>query len=59
MNENKIIELPVKNNTDEEPSIEIKKAEKHSNTSNPIYKKMLEFHHSKIGDKLSIKDILR
>ena len=30
-----------------------------SNVSNPIYKKMLAFHHAKIGEKLSVKDILR
>ena len=59
MNENKIVELPVKNKAVEETSIENKKSEVYSNTSNPIYKKMLEFHHAKIGEKLSIKDILR
>lgn len=26
--------------------------------SNPIYKNMLNFHNSKIGDKLTIKDLL-
>lgn len=59
MNENKIIEFPVKNKTAQESSNEEKKAVTYSNTSNPIYKKMLEFHHAKIGDKLTIKDILR
>lgn len=27
--------------------------------TNPIYKQLLQFHHAKIGEKLSIKDILR
>ena len=27
--------------------------------TNPIYRKMLSFHNSKIGEKLSISDLLR
>ncbi len=27
--------------------------------TNPIYRKMLTFHNSKIGEKLSISDLLR
>lgn len=30
-----------------------------SGQTNPIYKKMLEFHNSKIGDKFSVRDLLR
>lgn len=28
-------------------------------STNPIYKNMLKFHHSKIGEKMAIKDLLR
>lgn len=31
----------------------------HPNQSNPIYKKLAKFCNEKIGDKLSVKDLLR
>lgn len=31
----------------------------HPNQTNPIYKKLMQFHNEKIGDKWSIKDLLR
>jgi hypothetical protein len=30
-----------------------------SPVSNPIYKTLLSFHHTNIGEKLSVQDILR
>ena len=31
----------------------------HSNQTNPIYKKLAQFNNVKIGDKWSIKDLLK
>ncbi len=31
----------------------------HPNQTNPIYKKLADFNNAKIGDKWSIKDLLR
>ena len=57
MNENKIVRLQVLDKVAETPVEE--KTVKTYNTSNPIYKNMLAFHHAKIGEKLTISDILR
>lgn len=58
MNENKIIRLQVLDKV-EETVVEETATPKYTNVSNPIYKKMLAFHNAKIGEKLSISDILR
>ena len=57
MNENKIVRLQVLDKVTETPVEE--KTVKSYNVSNPIYKKMLAFHNTKIGEKLTISDILR
>ena len=57
MNENKIVRLQVLDKVTETPVEE--KTVKSYNVSNPIYKKMLAFHNAKIGEKLTISDILR
>ena len=57
MNENKIVRLQVLDKVEETPVEE--KTVKTYNASNPIYKNMLAFHHAKIGEKLTISDILR
>lgn len=57
MNENKVIKLQVLDKV-ETPVVE-EKTVKTYNASNPIYKNMLAFHHAKIGEKLTISDILR
>lgn len=57
MNENKIVRLQVLDKV-ETPVVE-EKTVKTYNASNPIYKNMLAFHHAKIGEKLTISDILR
>lgn len=31
----------------------------HPNQTNPIYKKLMTFKNSKIGEKLSVKDLLK
>lgn len=31
----------------------------HPNQSNPIYKNLMKFHNSKIGEKFSVRDLLR
>lgn len=58
MNENKVIRLQVLDKV-EETVVEETATPKYTNVSNPIYKKMLAFHNAKIGEKLSISDILR
>ena len=58
MNENKVVKLQVLDRTTETP-IKEEKTTKTYNASNPIYKNMLAFHHAKIGEKLTISDILR
>ncbi len=57
MNENKIVRLQVLDKVTEAPVEE--KTVKTFNASNPIYKNVLNFHHAKIGEKLTISDILR
>ena len=57
MNENKIVKLQVLDKVTETPVEE--KTVKSYNVSNPIYKKMLAFHNAKIGEKLTVSDILR
>lgn len=57
MNENKIVRLQVLDKVETAPVEE--KTVKTYNASNPIYKNMLAFHHAKIGEKLTISDILR
>ena len=59
MNENKIVRLQVLDKVETAPVVEEKATAKYSNVSNPIYKKMLAFHNAKIGEKLTISDILR
>jgi len=55
MNEN-VIKLQIKENKETDV---VEKVNQTVLQSNPIYKKMLAFHHAKIGEKLSISDILR
>lgn len=38
---------------------QVKPKIEHPNQSNPIYKKLMNFKNAKIGDKWSIKDLLR
>ena len=57
MNENKIVRLQVLDKV-ETPVVE-EKTVKSYNVSNTIYKKVLAFHNAKIGEKLTISDILR
>ena len=60
MSDNKVIKLQVLDKTETTEKVEEKVTTPPvTNVSNPIYKKMLAFHHAKIGDKLSVKDILR
>jgi hypothetical protein len=54
----KVLEKPVQN-LDETVEKQIKPKISHSNQTNPIYKNLAKFINSKIGEKLSIKDILR
>lgn len=58
MNENKIVRLQVLDKV-ETPVVEEKTVKTYNNVSNPIYKKILAFHNAKIGEKLTISDILR
>ena len=44
---------------DEVVEEQIKPEIKHANHTNPIYKNLAKFNNSKIGEKLSVKDILR
>lgn len=63
MDEKNILKLRVLEKTeqmlDEIVEEQVKPKFSHPNQSNPIYKKMLEFHNSKIGEKFSVKDLLR
>lgn len=56
MNDKKVVRLQVLDKV--ETPVE-EKTVKTYNASNPIYKNMLNFHHAKIGEKLTISDILR
>lgn len=66
MNDNEITKLRVLENSSIELSEnenEVKpKAERkisHPNQTNPIFKKLAQFNNAKIGEKLSVKDLLR
>lgn len=59
MSENKVIRLQVLDKVTETPVVEEKATKSYNNASNPIYKNVLAFHHAKIGQKLTISDILR
>lgn len=39
--------------------VEEKNVQTYSTQTNPIYKNLMKFHHAKIGEKLSVKDLLR
>jgi hypothetical protein len=62
MDENKrifrVIEKPAEmlDNTTEE---QVKSGISHQTQTNPIYKNLAKFHNEKIGDKWSIRDLLR
>lgn len=58
MDENKRI-LKVVENVGTELKEEIKPAVLHPNQTNPIFKKLAKFCNAKIGDKFSIRDLLR
>jgi hypothetical protein len=51
--------LKVIDKVETEPKDEIKPAVSHPNQTNPIYKKLAKFCNEKIGNKFSIKDLLR
>lgn len=63
MDEKNILKLRVLEKThemlDEIVEEQIKPKFSYPNQTNPIYKKMLEFHNSKIGERFSVKDLLR
>lgn len=63
MDETKIVKLKVLERSDEliDSIVEEKAANEipYPNQTNPIYRKMMDFHNRKIGDKFSIKDLLR
>lgn len=54
---NNVIELNFKKAT--ETTDVVKEINKTVVQTNPIYKNMLKFHNAKIGEKLSISDLLR
>ena len=54
---NNVIELNFNKKTVETDVV--KEVNKTVVQTNPIYRKMLSFHNSKIGEKLSISDLLR
>lgn len=58
MDENKRI-LKVVEKTETELKEEIKPAVSHPNHTNPIVKKLAKFCNEKIGEKFSIRDLLR
>ena len=62
MDENNFVRLRVLARTEDllNEAVEQKVAPKfsHPKQTNPIYKKMMKFHNSKIGDKFSVKDLL-
>ena len=62
MDENKFVRLRVLERTEEmlNEAVEQKVTPKfvHPNQTNPIYKNLMKFHNSKIGDKFSVKDLL-
>lgn len=54
----RVIEKP-KEMVEKELNEKVKPKISHPNQTNPIYKKLMEFHNEKIGDKWSIRDLLR
>lgn len=54
----RVIEKPA-DMIEQELKEQIKPKISHPNQTNPIYKKLMQFHNEKIGDKWSIKDLLR
>lgn len=62
MDEIKEIKLKVLERTDVKDLVTEEKTKtgiSYPNQTNPIYKKLVSFHNEKIGDKWSIKDLLR
>ena len=61
MDENKILKLRVIERTEKMLDEAVEKQAKprvtHPNQTNPIHKKMLQFHNEKIGEKFSVKDL--
>lgn len=56
MSNNNVIRLNfAKQNTEDKKETRYTQAP----VSNPIYKTLLSFHHTNIGEKLSVQDILR
>ena len=51
--------LKVIDRVETEPKEELKPAISHPNQTNPIYKKLAKFCNENIGEKFSIKDLLR
>lgn len=60
MDEKKVLKLKVIDKVDEivEKQQSTKKVS-HSNQTNPIYKNLAKFSNAKIGDKWTIRDLLR
>lgn len=56
---NNIIELKFRNANETDVVETTNKINKTVVQSNPIYKQMLTFHNTKIGEKFSISDLLR
>lgn len=54
----KVIEK-IDNELDVTAEEQVKPKISHPNQTNPIYKKLMNFKNSKIGEKLSVKDLLK
>lgn len=62
MDEKKVLKLKVLDKVkdlDEQVKDEVMPKIVHTNQTNPIYRNLAKFHNEKIGDKWSIKDLLR
>lgn len=63
MDESKYLRLKVLERTqellDEAAKEPVKPKLVHPNQSNPIYNNMVKFHYEKIGEKFSVRDLLR
>lgn len=59
MSNNNVIRLNFAKQNNAEEIKETKYNYTKAPVSNPIYKTLLSFHHTNIGEKLSVKDILR
>ena len=63
MDESKFVKLRILERTEDmlNEAVEQKVTPKftHPNQTNPIYKNMMKFHNQKVGDKFSVKDLLR